>query len=134
MYLDTNTKKRLAYFSEQLNNNLNNWTFNVSRNEKFVYGYVENFKIEQGLDEIIKVFGNYLQTAKEVSIYMCIPENCNFLQSDILVSIEKMIKPNCNINFILFANDKNITSTSLKIKIYNKAKNILLKEIHELPN
>ena len=134
MYLDTNTKRRLTLFPEQLNNNLNNWTFNVSRNEKFVYGYAENFKIEQGLDEIIKVFENYLQTAKEVSIYMCIPENCNFLQSDILVSIEKMIKPNCNINFILFANDKNITSTSLKIKIYNKAKNILLKEIHDLPN
>lgn len=134
MYLDTNTKRYLTLFPEQLNNNLNNWTFNVSRNEKFVYGYVENFKIEQGLDEIIKVFENDLQTAKEVSLYMCIPENCNFLQSDILVSIEKMIKPNCNINFILFVNDKNITSTSLKIKIYNKAKNILLKEIHELPN
>ena len=134
MYLDTNTKRRLTLFPEQLNNNLNNWIFNVSRNEKFVYGYVENFKIEDGIDEIIEVFENDLQTAKEVSIYMCIPENCNFLQSDILISIEKMIKPNCNINFILFANDKNITSTSLKIKIYNKAKNILLKEIHELPN
>ena len=134
MYLDTNTKRLLTLFPEQLNNNLNNWTFNVSRNEKFVYGYVENFKIEQGLDEIIKVFENDLQTAKEVSLYMCITENSNFLQSDILASIEKMIKPNCNINFILFANDKNITSTSLKIKIYNKAKNILLKEIHELPN
>lgn len=134
MYLDKNTKRHLTLFPEQLNNNLNNWTFNVSRNEKFVYGYAENFKIEQGLDEIIKVFENDLQTAKEVSLYMCIPENCNFLQSDILVNIEKMIKPNCNIDFILFANDKNITSTSLKIKIYNKAKNILLKEIHELPN
>ena len=140
MSLDTNEEKvELDYidgFTEKNESiNLSNKTIlDISRFDGAVIGYVKNFKIEDGIDEIIEVFENDLQTAKEVSIYMCIPENYNFLQSDILVSIEKMIKPNCNINFILFANDKNITSTSLKIKIYNKAKNILLKEIHDLPN
>ena len=145
MSLDTNEEKvELDYidgFTEKNESiNLSNKTIlDISRFDGVVIGYVKNFKVEDGIDEIIEVFENDLKTANGVSIDAQVPIDSNFSQSNTLSSIGRIIKNNCDIQFNLSFNDNEIISTRFMIEIYaddrrNIRKNKYLKQMNEEMN